>query len=269
MRQRAVLSLVLVILLTAGAACVKTGPPDTTSSSTEASPPPTTKKKENTVEDFCAAVEDNKADLISGSSESAADPETFLTGLKKLQKKATKQIKPVLATLVDLYAATEGLSGAELEDKLSELNRDPDFRDNLKELNDYVSDKCDVQLNRVATTRTTRRATTTSAGPNSSGVAKDAIDGLKKHLNDNYLTTVWYDKISGLKVSVDVSANTADFTIIGRAGATLASDEAVAVCEATAEFVDKNFTGGAVTVDDSAGTTLASRASRSTKCAAA
>lgn len=274
MRVKAVLSLVVtVVFVFAVAACKQPAPvQETTGSMADLGKPGTTSRPTASVEDFCQAVEDSKEDL--SSSDPSHGPVQYLTGLRKVQKKATKEVKLDIDALVKLVSVIDDLPDDEAGAKLKQLNESPEFIRSYRAFNRYVQDKCNVNLAKTGTTvrNTTRRTTVvtdeTTPTSGSAKTAQQALDELKTFLNDKYGTTAWIGKLSGLKVTIQTSKNTADFTLGTKAGETMTPDEAVAACTAVAEYIDSVFSNGKSIITDTNEKPIASRPEKDAPCTA-
>lgn len=264
MHHRVAMRLVAMVVLAATAAsCSKSS--QTTTEAFGTNQAPTSNKKQNTVAGFCQAIEASREDLMTSTEGPVAGPELFLTGLKRVQKSATKEVGPILDRLVKIMGRTGGLEGSELEDRMRQIASDPDFQEAVDDFDGYVSRECDIELGAkgTATTGDTDPAGTSAAA---NQVAEKALADLKAYLNTNYGNTGWIGKLSGLKVSVLTAKRVADFTVGSKAGISLTPEEAVAACSAVAEFIDRDFSDGKSVVTDSNGTTVASRNNKSEQC---
>lgn len=273
MRQRAALALVMIGLFATAVACASkstTSTGDTTPSSnqTEETMSPTT-KKQNTVKEFCQVVTDNESELTSVLTKNVDE---VVAALKKLQKKATKQVKKPLDTVVAAVEPIVDLSGGEQADAVSALAEDDGYVAAYKQLSDYIEENCDVKLPKVTATTATSRRSTSTTRPRSttstvaSAKAKEILDDLQEYLATNYGTAAWIKKADKVGITVPGGSSNLNVKLTMVAGTTAA--EAVEACKAAAAYIDQStFSDGSVSVVDPSGAVLAGRTSKSSPCA--
>jgi len=267
-RARVAACLLLVVSVQAGlAACGRAAQVNEASGTvTDGGQPATTKAKTVSVEEFCDAVEENKEDLTG--LDDAFGAVQYLTALRKLQRRAAKDVKLDIDALVRLLSGIDDLPDDEARDRFEQMDANPEFVRAYRSFNRFVEQNCQIDLVRSATT--VRKTTTTGDATTTTGKkvsAQEALDGLKTFLNDKYGSTSWISKLAGLKVTLRTGAQvTGDFTVGSEEGSTLTVDEAVAACTAVAEYIDQNFSDGKATITGAGEQPIASRPGKSGPC---